>query len=118
MSLYLNPFAWGMRRIPIYNPSIKTENLILNLNKKYNLKIEVGEVIDTLWYFRDLKNHKIDTLENFELQLNEEINKPIEVDKLKNYVNEFNSKFEHKKYFDSISVIKEYDSLIFKTKIR
>ena len=58
MLLYLNPFAWGMRKMPVYEPSLRTEKLLTDLNKKYNLDIEIYSDIDTLWYFRDLKHEK------------------------------------------------------------
>ncbi len=118
MIIYLNPFTWGMRRMPKYQPSSDTTNLLLNLDKKYNLEMNVGEVIDTLWYFRDIKNNKISKLENFELNLTDEDDKQINLDKVKNYVKDFSSEFEHKKYFDSIKVYAKYDSIIYKTKMK
>lgn len=118
MLLYLNPFTWGMRRMPHYEASSTTKNLMSNLNKKYNVEMDVGEVIDTLWYFRDIKNNKITKLENFELSLNDEDHKQPDLDKVKNYVKDFNSRFEHKKYFDSIVVSVNYDSIIYKTPIK
>ncbi|WP_313101331.1 hypothetical protein [Epilithonimonas sp.] len=117
MIIYLNPFTWGMRRMPKYRPSSDTTNLLLNLDKKYNLEMNVGEVIDTLWYFRDIKNNKISKLENFELNLTDD-DKPINLDKVKDYVKDFSSEFEHKKYFDSIKVYAKYDSIIYKTKMK
>ena len=118
MIIYLNPFTWGLRRTPHYEPSRKTTNLLYDLNKKYNVKIEVGEVIDSLWYFRDLKNKRISKLENFELQLEEDSLENIDSFNIKNYVNDFQSNFEHKKYFDSIKVVVNYDSIIYKTKMK
>ena len=116
MIIYLNPFTWGMRRRPHYEPSRKTTNLLYDLNKKYNMKMEVGEVIDSLWYFRDLKHKRISKLENFELELEKDSLK--DNDKIKNYVNDFRSNFEHKNYFDSIKVVVSYDSIIYKTKMK
>jgi hypothetical protein len=40
MLIYLNPFTWGMRRMPHYEPTSKTTNLLSNLNKKYKIKME------------------------------------------------------------------------------
>lgn len=118
MLLYLNPFTWGMRRMQRYEASSTTKNLMSNLDKKYNVEMDVGEVIDTLWYFRDIKNNKITKLENFELSLNDEDHKQPDLDKIKKYVKDFNSRFEHRKYFDSIIVSVNYDSIIYKTSLK
>lgn len=58
MFLYLNPFTWGLRASPSYQPSPKTEALIINLNNKYKIEIGISEAADTVWYFRDLRNKK------------------------------------------------------------
>ncbi|MCD9854898.1 hypothetical protein LUD75_09290 [Epilithonimonas sp. JDS] len=118
MLIYMNPFIWGMRRQPHYRPSSKTSALLSELNNKYKMDMSVGEVIDTLWYFRDLEHHKITKLENFELNMLDENEKNVNLDSVKSYVKEFNKEFEHKKYFDSIKITKNYDSLIYKTKMR
>lgn len=118
MLLYLNPFTWGMRRRPHYEASTKTVNLMWDLDKKYGMKMTVGEVIDTLWYFRDIKNNKIAKLENFELNLDDEEQKKLDLAKVKNYVADFSSEFEHKKYFDSIKVSVNYDSIIYKARLK
>lgn len=80
--------------------------------------MEIGDVNDTLWYFRDLKNHKISKLENFELLLDKDSLKNTDLETVKKYVNEFSSNFEHRNYFDSIQVAINYDSIIYKTKMR
>lgn len=118
MLLYLNPFTWGMRRRPHYEASTKTVNLMWDLDKKYGMKMTVGEVIDTLWYFRDIKNNKIAKLENFELNLDDEEQKKLDQEKVKNYVADFSSEFEHRKYFDSIKVTVSYDSIIYKARLK
>lgn len=118
MLIYLNPFTWGMRRIPHYEPSRKTNNLLYDLNKKYGYDIKVGDVTDSLWYFRDLRHKKITKLENFELNLNMERDSAIDLSKVKNFVSDFNTNFEHKKYFDSLKVVMNYDSVIYRTKIQ
>lgn len=118
MSFYLNPFTWGMRRVPHYEASRKTNNLLYDLNKKYNYQMEIGDVTDTLWYFRDLKHKKITKLENFELILNAEKDSLPDLKNIENYVKDLNSNFEHKKYFDSLKVVVNYDSIIYKTKLR
>ena len=118
MLIYLNPFTWGMRRVPHYEPSRKTNNLLYDLNKKYGYDMEVGDVTDTLWYFRDLKHKKITKLENFELILNAEKDSLPDLKNIENYVKDFNSNFEHKKYFDSLKFVVNYDSIIYKTNIK
>lgn len=118
MSFYLNPFTWGMRRVPHYEASRKTNNLLYDLNKKYNYQMEIGDVTDTLWYFRDLKHKKITKLENFELILNAEKDSLPDLKNIENYVKDLNSNFEHKKYFDSLKVVVNYDLIIYKTKLR
>lgn len=118
MIIYLNPFLWGMRRMPQYNPSVKTTKLIDALNKKYNLEIEVGyENIDSLWYFRDFNNNQISELEDFTLRISD--NNVINNSEILNkYTTEFLKSFEHKRYFDSLKVTINSDSLIFKSKIK
>lgn len=118
MLFYLNPFTWGMRRVPHYEASRKTNRLLYELNKKYNYQMEIGDVTDTLWYFRDLKHKKITKLENFELALNAEKYSLPDLKNIENYVKDFNSNFEHKKYFDSLKVVVNYDSIIYKAKIK
>lgn len=92
--------------------------LFYDLNKKYKYQMEIGDVTDTLWYFRDLKHKKVTKLENFELMLNIDNDSLPDLKNLKNYVTDFNSNFEHKKYFDSLKVVVNYDSIIYKTKIQ
>gem|GEM_PF-5548396 len=43
----------------IYRPSLKTSNLISDLNAKYSLEMQTGNVVDKFCYFRDLKSGKI-----------------------------------------------------------
>ncbi len=117
MLLYMNPFVWGMRRMPQYNPSIKTTKLIDVLNQKYNLQMNIGEVVDTLWYFRDVYNKKINKLENFELY-NSNDDSLIKKEVFDKYALDFLKSFEHKKYFDSLKVVKSSDSIIYKSKIK
>ena len=117
MLIFLNPFTWGMRRKPHYEPSSKTILLLSDLNKKYEMDVNIGEVIDTLWYFRDLKNGKISKLETFELNLENDNQKKMNLYNVENYLKEFRKRFEHKKYFDSIKVSIDYDSIIYKSKM-
>jgi len=114
MFLYLNPFAWGMRPSREYY-SEKTQQLITDLNTKYHLDMNIKvESIDTLWYFRDVKHHRISELKHFELYLQENKTDTI---KIRKYVQEFNDKFEHRMYFDSVKVNSKDNSVIYKTKI-
>ncbi|MGA9213527.1 hypothetical protein [Kaistella sp.] len=117
MFLYLNPFSW-IKRNPHYEPSQKTTNLLYKLNKKYKVKMEVGDATDTLWYFRDLKNNKISKLENFGLRLYKDSFNNSDRENVKNYLNDFRTHFEHKKYFDSINVELNFDSIIYKTPMK
>lgn len=117
MLIFLNPFTWGMRRKPHYEPSSKTIGLLSDLNKKYEMEVNVGEVIDTLWYFRDLKNEKISKLETFELSIENNNQKTLNLDTVENYLKEFRKSFEHKKYFDSIQVRIDYGTIIYKSKM-
>ena len=118
MFIYLNPFTWGMRRFPKYEPNQQTTELLSKLNKKYTIEMEVGDAIDTLWYFRDLKNNKIDKLENFELMISDNNPQHLNLVQIKSYVKDFKTNFSHKNYFDSIAVRVNYDSIIYKTKMR
>lgn len=105
MVLYLNPFAWGMRKMAVYEPSLKTEKLLADLNRKYNLDISIDSEVDTLWYFRDLKHKKIVQLKNFELQLWNNEQKIIDSIAIKNLTHDFAKNFEHKVYFDSLKIV-------------
>lgn len=105
MIFYLNPFTWGMRKMPVYEPSLRTEKLLSDLNKKYNLDISIDSDVDTLWYFRDLKNKKITQLKNFELELWNSEEKIIDSIAIKNFTNDFIKEFEHKVYFDSLKIV-------------
>lgn len=117
MLLYLNPFAWGMRKMSVYEPSLRTEKLLTHLNKKYNLDIEIYSEVDTLWYFRDLKHKKISQLKNFELQLWSYEQKIIDSTAVKNFMNDFAKEFEHKTYFDSLKVLTYNPTNIYKIKL-
>lgn len=118
MFAYLNHFVWGLRKPPNYQANNKTKELILKLNKKYNLDVSIETNLDTLWYFIDVRNDKFQNLKNFKLvdyryyQSKQEINQNI----LKNYADDFVKEFGHKHYFDSIIVIR--DTLIYKAKIQ
>ena len=80
--------------------------------------MEVGDATDTLWYFRDLKNNKISKLENFGLRLYKDSFNNSDRENVKNYLNDFRTHFEHKKYFDSINVELNFDLIIYKTPMK
>lgn len=115
MLVYLNPFVWGLRKPPSYKASKNTIELISKLNKKYDLNISIANNSDTLWYFIEVRNGNIHKLKNFQLI---DFNSSTQIDKkaLKFYADDFIDKFEHKKYFDSLVIIK--DTLIYKAKIQ
>lgn len=119
MLLYLNPFAWGMRKKPDYEPSLKTEKLLADLKQKYNLDISIGSDVDTLWYFRDLKHKKITQLKSFELQLWNNEQKIIDSIAIKNFAHDFVKNFEHKESFDSLKIVTYHPTMnIYKIKIK
>lgn len=66
---YLNPFA-RIRKQTQYDPSPETAELLRKLDKKYNLKMSIGDVIGNIWYYRDIDNRKKVKSEHFELFLN------------------------------------------------
>lgn len=117
MFVFLNPFAWGMRQIPHYRPSINTSILLSKLNKKYQMEVIIGEVVDTVWYFRDIKNKKISKLENFEFVIVQNEKQKINLYKVENYFHDFKQNFEHKKYFDSIRVKLTNNQIIYQLKM-
>ena len=116
MLIYLNPFTWGMGRVIQYLPSQKTVDLMETLKEKYNLDIYIAEYNDTIWYFRDLNNGKITQKANFKMRVfTIDYREILDTNHLINYVKEFESKFEHRRYFDSIIVIQD-DNVVYKTK--
>ncbi len=118
MVIYLNPFTWGMRRMPRYEPSQKTAELMMQLNKKYHIDMDASETIDTLWYFRDLRHHRISRLEHFRMEARQEDSIPPDIHAVKAYAAEFMAGFDHKKYFDSMLVSVNGDSVVFKYKLK
>lgn len=118
MCIYLNPFMWGMNHRNTYTPSINTSILISNLNNKYRTNIFIGEVSDTLWYFRDLKTRKISQQEHFILELYDKIYTEEELQRVINFTEEFKHQFEHKLYYDSIIVAEQGGFSIYKTRMQ
>jgi hypothetical protein len=110
MLLFLNPFAWGMRRMLRYEASEKftkeLDTLKYSLNKFENVYIDILDCEHNhpgIWYYRDCKNNVLDSLENFEIDLQE-------------IKNEAKTKEEIKKHVKTITNeigCDCYDSLIF-----
>lgn len=76
-----------------------------------------NERADSLWYFIDVRNGSVTKLKNFELYHEfSSVQRLIEINDFKNYVDDFLKEFEHKQYFDSIIITK--DTLKYKAKIK
>lgn len=120
MVIYLSPFTWFMRRPPGYQPNPATEKQLKTLNKKYKVELYIAGNLykDTVWYFRDVRNGKADSLENLELILTPEDRTSMGDTAMESYISDFKRDFVHRKYFDSIFVSLGYDSLIYKTNIK
>jgi hypothetical protein len=75
MLLFLNPFAWGMRRAPEYIPSAGLEKVLERMKEEVNehedIEIDTYNNTASLWYLRDCENLKLDSLENFKIELSE-----------------------------------------------
>ncbi|KFF17108.1 hypothetical protein [Flavobacterium hydatis] len=75
MLLFLNPFAWGMRRTPEYTPSAGLEKNLKKMqneiNEQEDIEIDIYNNKANLWYLRDCENLKLDSLENFKIELSE-----------------------------------------------
>jgi len=112
MLLFLNPFAWGMRRAPEYVPSQRLEKVLEAMKNEINAYEQVD--IDTynnkanLWYLRDCQNQTLDSLENFEIQFSEVKNDDFVKEKIKKYVPLIEKQLE----------CTCYDSLVFKYELK
>lgn len=80
--------------------------------------MDTDETVDTLWYFRDLKHHRISKLENFKMEAIPQDSVPVDIRAVKAYVAEFMAGFDHKKYFDSLVVSVGGDSVTLKYKLK
>jgi hypothetical protein len=76
MLLFLNPFAWGMRKVPSYTPTEKMEEELNILEKELNTSekteaslFTVNRDVGNIWYVRDYKNQALDSLGNFGIEL-------------------------------------------------
>ncbi|WP_407494065.1 hypothetical protein [Elizabethkingia anophelis] len=107
---YLNPFAW-VRKQPLYDADSETTELLRKLDKKYNLKMTIGDVIGNIWYYRDIDNKKEVKSEHFELFLNTKDDKVDDIKRVYQYVDDFKTEFNHRQYFDSITVKLVNDSI-------
>ncbi|WP_278554582.1 hypothetical protein [Elizabethkingia bruuniana] len=110
---YLNPFA-RIRKQTQYDPSPETVELLQKLDKKYNLKMSIGDVIGNIWYYRDIDNRKEVKSEHFELFLNSKDDNVDDIKKVYQYIDDFRTEFNQKKYFDSITVKLVNDSIPYK----
>ncbi|WP_343697719.1 hypothetical protein [Flavobacterium sp.] len=112
MLLFLNPFVWGMRRAPEYIPSERLEKVLLKMDEEIN-KIERTEIYTynnepNLWYLRDCENQKLDSLNNFKIDLTEIKSDSFIREKIKKYAPLIEKEIE----------CKCYDSLIFSYQLR
>ncbi|OUL60993.1 hypothetical protein [Flavobacterium sp. AJR] len=112
MLLFLNPFAWGMRRAPEYIPSAGLEKVLGRMQKEINEQEDIE--IDTynnevdLWYLRDCENLKLDSLDNFKIELSEIKNDSFIKEKINKYA----------PLIEKEIGCKCYDSLIFTYKLK
>lgn len=108
MLLFLNPFAWGMRRAPEYVPSARLEKVLEEMKNEINehekVSIEIYNNQADLWYLRDCQNQKLDSLENFEIVFSQVKDDSFIKEKIKKYAPLIGNEIEGKCY----------DSLIFK----
>lgn len=108
MLLFLNPFAWGMRRAPEYVPSEKLEIVLKRMENEINeyeqIAINTYNNEPNLWYLRDCQNQKLDSLENFEIVFSQVKDDSFIKEKIKKYAPLIGNEIEGKCY----------DSLIFK----
>jgi hypothetical protein len=112
MLLFLNPFAWGMRRAPEYVRSETLEKVLEEMkneiNKSEDIEIDTYNNTPNLWYLRDCQNEKLDSLENFEIQFTVVKNDSLVKEKMKKYI---------PLIMEEVGC-KCYDSLIFKFESR
>lgn len=112
MLLFLNPFAWGMRRAPEYIRSERLEKVLEEMNNEINksedIEIETYNNTPNLWYLRDCQNDKLDSLENFEIQFSKVKNDSFIKEKIKKYAPLIGEEIG----------CKCYDSLIFKFELK
>lgn len=76
--------------------------------------MSIGDVIGNIWYYRDIDNRKKVKSEHFELFLNTKDDKVDDIKKVYQYVDDFRTEFNQKKYFDSITVKLVNDSIPYK----
>jgi hypothetical protein len=112
MFLFLNPFAWGMRRAPEYVPSERLEKLLIRMNEEINeierTEIETCNNKPNLWYLRDCENQKLDSLDNFKINFTEIKSESFIREKIKKYAPLIEKEIE----------CKCYDSLIFSYQLK
>ncbi|MBE8724176.1 hypothetical protein [Flavobacterium hungaricum] len=107
MFLFLNPFAWGMRRAPEYVPSVRLETVLeqmrLEISQEEQIQIDTYNNTANLWYLRDCENKKLDSLENLNIELSEIKNEAFIEEKIKKFEPLIQKEIE----------CKCYDSLVF-----
>lgn len=112
MFLFLNPFLWGMRRLPEYIPPAKLEKVLQEMqneiNKGENVEIDTYNNEASVWYFRDCENKKLDTLINFKIEISEVKSDSFVREKIKKYAPLLEKEID----------CKCYDSLVFIYKIK
>lgn len=112
MFVFLNPFVWGMRKAPEYIPS-KGLEIVLGrmqneINKEESVEIDTYNNEPALWYFRDCENQRLDSLDNFKIEISEIKNDSFVREKVKKYV----------PLIEKEIGCKCYDSLIFSFKLK
>lgn len=114
---FLTPFDL-MKRSSIYKPSQQTAELMMQLNKKYQLEMDIIGPTDTVWYFRDLRHHRISRLENIRLHVIQQDSIPADMKAIRAYTDDFIAGFDHKKYFNSLIVTANRDSIILTSQLK
>lgn len=110
---FLTPFDL-MKRSSNYKPSQQTAELMMQLNKKYHLEMDITGPTDTVWYFRDLRHHRISKLENIRLYVIQQDSIPPDMKAIRAYTDDFTAGFDHRKYFKDLLVTVNRDSVILK----
>lgn len=110
---FLTPFAL-VKRSSIYKPSQQAAELMMQLNKKYHMDMDITAPVDTVWYFRDLRHHRISRLENIRLYMIQQDSIPADRKAIRAYTDDFIAGFDHRKYFKSLIVTANRDSVILK----
>jgi len=87
---------------------------MMQLNKKYHMDMDITAPVDTVWYFRDLRHHRIFRLENIRLYMIQQDSIPADRKAIRAYTDDFIAGFDHRKYFKDLLVTVNRDSVILK----